>query len=337
MTDNSEQETRNYKPETIFNWYHACSKAAARLEKKIPEHYRSRTFSGILGDIKALPPKKALSLITRKKGLGTQYAYLYLTRGIDSGRGYQACAVEALSSVLRERKESIISGCILDVGCAVGVTAGVMGIDSVTGFDLFPDLLHAAKLVDSFTGASHNYITANMTGIWPFKRCFDTVVCGLVCHHLKEQAVIVNFFSEANRVLNNGGSLVITLPSGTVSTASRLTTIIDAIEKFGFRIDRNLSGMALSTDSSHSLFWMFVIIARKVSEDTARVFIHPGFGFHDYRTPVTREEKGAQAKETAAKQRRVKHEAFTLISIDELMENCPEKVLIFENISGFRD
>ncbi len=94
--------------------------------------------------------------------------------------------------------------------------------------------------------------------------------------------------------------------------------------------------MALSTDSSHSLFWMFVIIARKVSEDTAQVFLHPGFGFHDYRTPVTREEKGAQAKETAAKQRRVKHEAFTLIDIDELMEKHAEKTFVFENIVKFR-
>ncbi|MBT4483689.1 MAG: class I SAM-dependent methyltransferase [Candidatus Latescibacteria bacterium] len=314
------------------NWYMACNRASLIIGGKIPEVYRSRTFSGILGDIKALSPKKALSLINRKKGLGLQYAYLYLTCGIDNGRGDQTCAAEALTYLLKKKRNNIVRGNVLDVGCAVGVAAGVLGIEKIIGFDLFYDLLYTARIVDSFSGANHSYITADMTKTWPFERCFDTVLCGLVCHHLKEQPDLITFFSEANRVLKPGGSLVITLPSGTVSTLPQMSKLVEALETFGFLVDQNLSGMALSTDSSLSLFWMFVIIARKESDNAADVFIDPDFGFHVYRTPVSREEKGVHARETAARQRLVKHEAFTLMSIEELNEKIPEKVLIFENV-----
>ena len=91
--------------------------------------------------------------------------------------------------------------------------------------------------------------------------------------------------------------------------------------------------MVLSTDTSHSLFWMFVIIARKVSDDRADVFINRQFGFPSYRTPVSREKKGIQAKITAKKERIIKHETFTLIGIDELKEVCGKKVLVYENVS----
>ena len=174
-------------------WYEACNKAAALIYETVPDHYRSRTFSGIIGDIKALPPKKAQSLFNRKKGLGKQYAWLYLTKGIDGGKGYQACASEALASVIGTESDDIIRETVLDVGCAVGVTAGILPLEKVTGFDLFPDMLKAACLVDSFTGRDNHYITADMTRTWPLGCVFDTVVCGLVCHHLKEQRDVVTF------------------------------------------------------------------------------------------------------------------------------------------------
>ncbi len=193
--------TLNFILSTYYSmneWYSACKKAASVLFKSIPETYRTRTFPGIIGDIKALPAKKALSLISRKNGLGKQYAYLYLTRGIDGGKGYQACAVEALSTVLGERKKDIIKGHILDVGCAVGVTAGIMSLENTTGFDLFRDLLQTAKSIDSITNRKNNYVVADMTEVWPFESVFNTVVCGLVCHHLKTQSDITRFFSNAN-------------------------------------------------------------------------------------------------------------------------------------------
>ena len=317
----------------MTDWYSACNLAADNLRESIPEPYRARTFSGLLGDIKALSPRKALSLISRKKGLGKQYAYLYLTKGVDSGRGYQACAAEALSSVLRRTGNAVTGKRILDVGCAVGVTAGVLSLNGVTGFDLFNDLLAAAKLVDTFTGAHNRYVTADMTGVWPFTRCFDTVFCGLTCHHLKRQRDVVGFFSEANRVLETDGTLLITLPSGSVSTPLQLSSLIEAVGRFGFAVDPIRTGLVASTDSSHSLFWMFAIIARKVSDTTGDTFIDPDFGFQKFRTPVTREEKGVKVKESLGKERMVKHEAFTLVSVDELLYLCPGRVLVFENVA----
>ncbi len=313
-------------------WYAACKKAAELIASDVPEYYRARTFPGILGDIKALPARKALSLISRKKGLGLRYAELYLSQGIDGGRGYQACAAEALLSVLSMKPESLPRGKILDVGCAVGVTAGVLGLEHVTGFDLFSDLLHAASLVDSLTGARHRYITADMTAPWPFDEAFDCIVCGLVCHHLKEQNDTVRFFNEANRVLHTGGNLIITLPSGSVATPERLDRIVKALADHGFTVDRSLTGMAVSADSGHSLFWLFIIVACKSGHPVSDIFIEPSFGFHRYRTPVTREEKGERARVTAFTGRTVRHESFVFHPLDTLLDSARDTVLVFENV-----
>ena len=328
--------TLNFILSTYYSmneWYSACKKAASILFKSIPETYRTRTFPGIIGDIKALPSKKALSLISRKNGLGKQYAYLYLTRGIDGGKGYQACAIEALSTVLGKRKKDIIKGHILDVGCAVGVTAGIMSLENTTGFDLFRDLLQTAKSIDSITNRKNNYVVADMTEVWPFESVFNTVVCGLVCHHLKTQSDIIAFFSNANRVLKPAGSLVISMPSGSISKISHLNNLFCALETFGFKVNRKLSGLILSDDSSHSLFWMFLIIAEKVSDEAGDVFISPDFGFNLYRTPVSRKEKGTQAKETIKKTRIVRHKNFKLIGIDELEKRVSDKIFVYSTVS----
>jgi len=316
-----------------LSWYAACEEVSKIIGESVPEPYRSRTFTGILGDIKALSPKKATSLMGRKKGLGLQYAYLYLTKGIDGGRGYQACAAEALSHILGPLKDDISAGAVLDVGCAVGVTAGVLSLDRVVGFDLFPELLKAAKKVDSITGSRHGYVVADMTRPWPFDRTFDTVVCGLVCHHLKEQRDVVTFFGEANRVLETGGKLVMTLPSGSIASGRQFAELVEAVESFGFEVDRRRSGLVHSADSDISLFWMFCIIAEKVSEKRPDVFVNRNFGFQDFRTPVTREQKGMQARLTAGKERRVRHTSFSLMNAVEICSRYGEEIFIYENLS----
>lgn len=309
--------------------------AAQQIEHEIPECYRSRTFTGIIGDIKALSPRKARSLVARKKGLGSQYAYLYLTRGIDGGRGYQACASEALRSVLETDGVGLVGKRVLDVGCAVGVTAGILGLQGVTGFDLFSDLLRAARRVDLLTGAGNYYIVADMTLEWPFRCIFETVFCGLICHHLKEQRDIITFFTSAARVLTPGGALVITLPSGTISQVRYLLRIADAVEEFGFRLDARVSGMVISDDDPRSLFWMFTLVFIRTSgtETSPPVFIHPGFGFPEYRTQVTREEKGLQVKSSVVRDRAVRHTRFSLLRLDELKELFGEKPLVFSTLS----
>jgi SAM-dependent methyltransferase len=314
-------------------WYAACNETAAELYDSIPETYRTRTFPGIIGDIKALSSKKALSLFTRKSGLGKQYAYLYMTQGIDGGKGYQACASEALSSVLGDQKDTILRGKILDTGCAVGVTAGILSLENVTGFDLFSDLLSAARSIESLTAQNNSYVVSDMTLTWPFRRAFDTVVCGLVCHHLKIQRDITDFFKNANRVLNRSGSLVITLPSGSISEISHLNSIARALGEFGFRVNRDLSGIVLSDDSPHSLFWMFLIVAEKVSDETGDVFIRTDFGFQMYRTPVTRAEKSVIAKETVKKQRLVRHTRFRFITLGDLETCAADKTLVYSTLS----
>ena len=320
----------------MSSWYNACDKAAALIRESVPAHYRSRTFPGIIGDIKVLSSKKALSLISRKKGLGKQYAWLYLTQGIDQGMGYQACAVEALDSVLGTHREEIIHGRILDTGCAVGVTAGILSLDHIVGFDLFTDLLKAAGLTDSLTGAENLYIAADMTHDWPFGSVFDTVVCGMVCHHLKNQKDVITFFRNANRVLRPGGSLIVTLPAGSVAFAGQLENIIDGLAEFGFQANREYSGLVRSVDDPRSLFWMFLVVVRKVSDTIGRIFISPEFGFPDYRTPVTREQKGEKARLTSTTSRKIKHERFELIDSDSLRYRYGQKTFVFSELSVSR-
>ena len=316
-----------------YAWYDACEHTAALIENLVPEYYRSRTFSGIIGDIKVLPPRKALSLISRKKGLGVQYARRYLTCGIDHGYGYQACASEALRAGLGGTCVSIGQGDILDVGCAIGVTAGVLGFDRITGFDLFPDLLRAARLVDTLTGAHHRYIAADMTAPWPFAdHSFDTLFSSLVCHHLKEQDDVRLFFSEANRILRPGGLLIITLPAGSISRAGQLSHITDALERYGLRTDDAHTGLVMSDDNPHSLFWMFQVAVRKISENRGGTFIHPGFGFPEFRTPVTRKEKGDRARTTITAERLVRHASFRLIDVETIGKLFGEENIVFSAI-----
>lgn len=300
-------------------WYDACRTVSEELADSVPVWYRTRTFSGILGDIKALSSKKALSLFSRKKGLGKQYALLYLGQGIDDGKGYQSCTAEALSSLLSSGCSPNLSGRILDVGCAVGVTAGVLELSRIIGFDLFGDLVSAAQSIDIITGAGNEYAVADMTKEWPFADAvFNTVFCGLVCHHLKDPHEIVVFFSSANRVLTSGGRLIITLPSGSIATTAMIHSLIGALDDFGFDCDRDRTGMLVSADSEHSLFWAFVICVEKKTKPQSHVFIDRAFGFHQFRTPVTRVEKGDKARVTVESERSVKHERFLFFPIDEL-------------------
>ncbi len=314
-------------------WYEACSRVASDISNEVPDAYRSRTFSGIIGDVKALPPRKALSLIHRKKGLGTQYARLYLSTGIDCGYGFQACAAEAFDHVHGDIRLEMSRGRVLDVGCAVGVTAGVLGLEGVTGFDLFKDLLETASRIDGLTGVRNRYVTADMTRPWPFRCSFDTVFCGLVCHHLKEQEHVVRFFTEANRVLRPGGRLVITLPSGSVATARQFGALCDALTGYGFSPDRETSGLILSTDSEHSIFWEFAMIAERSAGAGGGIFIDPEFGFHTMRTPVSRVTKAERARERLGSRRRIRHDRFSFLGMDDIMDGYGDRVLVVDTVA----
>ena len=80
---------------------------------------------------------------------------------------------------------------------------------------------------------------------------------------------------------------------------------------------------------------MFLFVAHKVSDETGNVFVNPHFGFHEYRTPVTREEKGMRAKQRVTRKRQVKHKTFTLIDTEKLKEHS-KKILVYENVSGIK-
>ena len=314
-------------------WYEACSDTATFLSAAVPPPYRRRTFPGIIGDIKALPPAKAASLMYRKKGLGLQYARLYLTAGIDGGFGYQACACESLLAVMASRVFALARGRVLDVGCAVGVTAGILDLSEVTGFDLFIDLVRTARSIDAITGADNRYTVADMTRTWPFSSSFDTVMCGLVCHHLKVQNDAALFFGEANRVLSPDGTLIVTLPAGSLSQTEHIDVLAGGLEAFGFSVENAHTGLVVSTDDPRSLFWMFVLTARKVSPIRGEVFVHPSFGFPELRTPVTREAKGQRVRASKKSARSVRHDQFAFLTCKEMRDCFGERDLTYETLA----
>ena len=323
---------------TREQWYEACREASSLLSPQVPEYYRSRTFSGIIGDIKALSSRKALSLYTRKKGLGLQYAFQYLATGIDRGRGYQACAATALASVLKNfgRLNQLgAKGSVLDAGCAVGVTAGILELEEVVGFDLFADLVRTARLIDTIAGKKNQYLIADMKKDWPFgNNRFDAVVGGLVCHHLKTQGEVAGFFRNASRVLRKDGTLILTLPAGSIATARILQTICEGISSFGFEVDYEETGLLASTDDPDSLFWMFLLTAAKRSESMPSIFVNPSFSFLNIRTPVTREEKAGKARVTAGRDRHAIHSRFALLDMRHLADVAGEdEPLVFEHVS----
>ena len=378
-------------PVSRDQWYDACRIAAAELLPEIPDWYRSRTFSGIIGDIKALPSRKALSLYTRKKGLALQYAYQYLVTGIDRGRGYQACAAAALADLLNipirpeivvrqahhERNETVrpepveghkntvipaqagihsvrtvgtehcfvspveglAQGTVLDVGCAVGVTAGVLELEKVVGFDLFIDLVRTARMVDRIAGKQNRYLVADMMRDWPFGvERFDAVVCGLVCHHLKTQAEVAGFFRNANRVLKEGGLLALTLPAGSIATVRVFRQFCNGLGSFGFDIDEAATGLTFSTDDPESLFWMFPVCAVKRGESVSDVFVDNSFSFREIRTPVTREEKAGKARTTAGSARHAIHRRFALLDMQHFADTMGvDEPLVFEHVNEMAD
>jgi SAM-dependent methyltransferase len=257
----------------------------------------------------------------------------YLATGIDSGRGYQACAASALSAVLETQTVSYLKPPVLDIGCAVGVLGGILGIDDITGIDLFVELLQTAVLVDTFSGRKNHYLTADMTRDWPVSRVYGTILCGLVCHHLKTQSDIVRFFMNANRALSTGGSLIITLPAGTVATVEKLISLTRGIESFGFRIEPATTGLIRSADDPHSLFWMFLITAIRETQPRTDTFISPSFSFPDFRTPITRVEKGDRARLTVQEERQVSHNQFRLIPFETLFSVSNSLPLIYEEVN----
>lgn len=318
-------------------WYSAASTVADEIDGHIPSYYRNRTFAGILGDIKALTPCKALSLISRKKGLGFQYAREYLATGIDNGMGYQACTLDAFRAICGYRLRDLTGPPVLDAGCAVGVTAGVLGLNNTWGFDLFVDLLKTARRIDAITGHRHSYAVADMTRPWPFTQSFGTVFCGLVCHHLKRQNDIMTFFREAAGALLPGGNLIVTMPSGSIDTVAHYTSTITAIEGFGFKNIPELTGIMMSTDSPHSLYWSFLMVFEKTENRIPETFIAPDFGFHMYRTPVTRVEKGEKARTTATATRKTRHTRFTLIGQESARDILGDKPLVYETLNDISE
>ena len=276
----------------IQAWYKAASDVAGDMSQHIPPQYRSRTFAGMLGDIKALSPRKALSLISRKKGLGLQYAREYVATGIDDGMGYQACTLNAFRAISGDRLRGLTRPPVLDVGCAVGVTAGVLGLDNTWGFDLFIDLLKTAQRIDTRIGRKHSYAVADMTRPWPFAHQYNTVFCGLVCHHLKRQNDIMTFFREASGALLPGGHLIVTLPSGSIDMVPHCGDIVTAIEGFGFKTIPELTGIMMSTDSPHSLYWSFLLVLRKNRGTRS----HPMLSLHPILDSICTEHRCHESK-----------------------------------------
>ena len=174
-----------------------------------------------------------------------------------------------------------------------------------------------------------------MTRPWPFSdSTLDTVICALVCHHLKDNRDIFTFFKNASATLVSGGPPIMTLPAGSISNTDRLETITRAIEERGFRRIPEYCGMSVSIDDPRSLFWMFLLVFEKTSPFRGGVFVHDKFGFPEFKTPETRVEKGEKVRSSAKKERLARHGSFRFFTIGELLGGGESRTLVYETVSA---
>lgn len=147
----------------------------------------------------------------------------------------------------------------------------------------------------------------------------DGAVCSLAFHYSSSSEDRGKILAEANRILRTGGYYFITLPESYVSP-EQYRAFCKALRKFGFEVDKNISGKAKALDHKDVPFEIWLIAARKIGAPSKSDLTMEEFRFN-FESPKISQFKGYSEDDNGKKQskdqdRLVKHERFQILDPD---------------------
>lgn len=160
----------------------------------------------------------------------------------------------------------------------------------------------------------------------------DAVTCSLAFHYSNSTEDRGKILAEANRILRTGGYYFITLPEGYL-TSEQFKAFGEALKKFGFELDKTISGQAKAVDHKDVPFAIWLIAARKIGSPAQDNLTMEEFRFNFEGPKISRykgenEGNGHVGKQKEGQDRLVKHEKFLILDPDNLkVKGSPAEVL----------
>ncbi len=148
----------------------------------------------------------------------------------------------------------------------------------------------------------------------------DAVVCSLAFHYSNSAEDRGKILTEANRILRPDGYYIITLPEGYL-TLDQYRAFTKTLRKFGFEVDKNISGKAKALDHKEVPYAIWLIAARKVAAPINDSISMEEFRFNFEGPKISRYKGDADSgddndKKNKDQERLVKHEEFTILDPD---------------------
>lgn len=177
-----------------------------------------------------------------------------------------------------------------------------------------------------------NVINRSMSDTKLIDGICDAVVCSLAFHYSNSAEDRGKILAEANRILRQGGYYFITLPEGYL-TPEQYKSFSKALKKFGFEIDKTISGQAKAVDHKDVPFTIWLIAARKISPPTQDDLTMEEFRFNFEELKISRYKgenggNGQAGKQKVGQDRLVKHERFLILDPDNSqVKGSPAEIL----------
>lgn len=166
----------------------------------------------------------------------------------------------------------------------------------------------------------------------------DAAVCSLAFDCSKSAEERGRIITEANRILKNGGYYILTFPDQYL-TKEEYVKFCQAIGKFGFSIEKHLSGMVKAIDHKEYPFSVWTVVAKKTAALQSHEISMDEFAF-TFETPkISRyrneDENGDRSQ---YQESLIKHEQFVLLNIDNEMQGAESIDAILQRLGlGIRE
>lgn len=176
-----------------------------------------------------------------------------------------------------------------------------------------------------------NIINRPMSDTGLMANSCDAAVCSLAFHYSSSTEDRGKILVEANRILRSGGYYFITLPESYL-TPEQFEAFGKALRKFGFEVDKTISGQAKAIDHQDIPFSSWLIAARKVGTPSQDDLTMEEFRFNFEGSKIAKykeenEGKGHE-KQKESQDRLVKHERFLILDPDNLQaKGSPAEIL----------